>query len=60
MDTDNSAITPRWQTEEECLVIQEIMRHCQRAVEQQLVTKGNDIRRVRSLTLLVFIIFRGD
>lgn len=34
-------------TEEECIVIQEIMRHCQRSVEQQLVTKGNDIRRVR-------------
>lgn len=39
------------QAEEECVVIQEIMRHCQRAVEQQLVTKGNDIRRVRTCVL---------
>ncbi|KAF9517730.1 hypothetical protein BS47DRAFT_476824 [Hydnum rufescens UP504] len=29
----------------ECAVVQAIMRHCQRSVEEQLVAKGNEIRR---------------
>lgn len=39
-------MTSCFKTEEEAEVTQEVMRECERMVEQQLVVKGNEIRRV--------------
>lgn len=43
---DLITLPSNFKREEECAVVQEIMRQCQHTVEQQLVIKGNDIRRV--------------